>query len=217
MKSFIVIGLGRFGNSVARELHRQGNEVLVIDDNAENIQQIADDVTHAVCADAMDTVVLDQVGARNFDCAIVCLASNLDDSILITLMLKEMGIEKVVSKAKNELHKKVLLKIGADEVVFPEDEMGERLAQVLSADKIKNFLELSEEYSITEIATPESFVGKTLIGLDIRAKYGVTIIAMRDRKSGILSASIDPHTPIEKDVDLIILGRNEDIKEIDKL
>lgn len=217
MKSFLVVGVGRFGNALARELYREGNEVLVIDECSENIQQIADAVTHAVIADAKDPVVLEQLGARNFDCAIVAIAGDIQDSILVTLTLKEMGVNYVIAKARNEMHRKVLTKIGADKVVFPEHEMGERLAHLFTSDKIIDFLELSDEYSVNEINPPKSWIGMTVKELDVRANYGITIIAMRDQNTQKIAISIDPNFIIEEHSTLIVIGANEDIMEIDKL
>lgn len=217
MKSFIVIGIGRFGNALARDLYKEGNDVLVIDENKDEIEQIANSVTHAIIGDAKDPQVLEQVGVRNFDCAIVSIAGDLQDSILVTLMLKDMGVKYVVAKARNEMHKKVLLKIGADKVVFPEHEMGERLAQLLSSDNVIDFLELSQEYSIMEINSPKAWWNKTLIDLDVRAKHNITVIAARDPQTDKLTVSLGPDFVISEGSDLIVLGANIDIKEISKL
>lgn len=217
MKSFLVIGAGRFGNALARDLYKEGHEVLVIDENRDTIEQIADSVTHAIIGDAKDPQVLEQVGVTNFDCAIVSIASDLQDSILVTLMLKDMGVEYVVAKARNEMHRKVLHKIGADKVVFPEHEMGQRLAHLLSSDNLIDFLELSNEYSIMEINTPKKWINKTLIDLNVRAKYGLTVIAVREPETDNLAVTLGPDYTIAEGSVLIVLGSNDDIKEIIKL
>ena len=217
MQSFMVIGIGRFGNALARELYKDGHEVLVIDQNEEYIQKIADEVTHAVVGDATDQQVLDAVGARNFDCAIVAIASDIQDSILVTLMLKEMGVGYVIAKARNSMHTKVLEKIGADKVVFPEHEMGQRLAQVIAMKNVIDYLELSDDYSIMEIVAPKSWYGKTLREIDVRAKFGITVIAVRDEKNGDLTVSLHAEFKIEEGNILIVLGANEDIEELNNI
>lgn len=217
MQSFIIIGVGRFGDSLARELYKEGHEVLVVDKDEDTIQKISDDVTHAIIGDASDPNVLASVGARNFDCAIVSIASDLQNSILITLILKEMGVPYVIAKARNEVHTLVLNKIGADKVIFPELEMGERLAQLITKKNVLDYLELSDDYSIMEITAPLSWHGKTLVELNIRAKYGVTVIAVRDEQTEALTISLDANFKIKKHDILIVLGANGDIEEIDKL
>ena len=154
MKSFLVIGLGRFGSALAQELCAQGNEVMALDLREDRVQAAADLVTRAAAGDARDPEVLRALGARNFDCAVVAFSADVGDSALITLNLKELGVGKVVSKASSAVHRKVLEKIGADQVVFPEQEMALRLARNLSNVDILNFLELSEDYSVVERRCP---------------------------------------------------------------
>ena len=160
MKTYIVIGLGRFGTSVATRLYELGNEVLAIDAKEENIQQISDRVTHAAVGDARDEAVLRALGVRNFECAIVAIGEDLAASILITLTLKELGVPAVICKASNEAYKRALEKVGADRVVIPEREMAAKLAQNLSCSNIQDFIELSDTYGIADVAVPESWVGK---------------------------------------------------------
>lgn len=178
MKTFVVIGLGRFGSALSKELCTLGHEVLVIDDREENVQKIADDVTHAVMGDAKDSAVLRSLGVRNYDCAIVAVG-DVGNSALITLNLKEMGVKEVVCKALSHIHRKVLEKIGADRVVFPEHDAGVKLAQNLSSSNILNFIELSDDYGIVELTAPRSWQGHSIKALDVRAKHGVNIIAIR--------------------------------------
>lgn len=217
MKSFIVIGAGRFGNALARQLYKEGHEVLVIDNDEDTIQKISDHVTHAVIGDATDPDVLTSLGAGNFDCGVVGIASDIQNSILITLLLKEMGVGHVISKARNEVHMRVLDKIGADKVVFPEHEMGERLAQVITMKNVLDYLELSQDYSIMEIKAPKAWCGKTLIDLDIRAKYNITVIAVRDNHTQELTITLGPRFIIKNTDILIVLGANADIEEINDL
>lgn len=217
MQSFIVVGIGRFGNALAKELYREGHEVLVLDENMDAIQKIADDVTHAITGDATDPDVLKSIGVRNFDCVIVSIASDIQNSILVTLQLKEMGAPYVVAKARNEIHMKMLKKIGADKVVFPEHEMGERLAQLITMKNVIDYLELSDHYSIMEIKAPEKWVGKTIAELDIRAKYSITVIAIRNETDGSLVISIGPDYQIGEEDILVVLGNNDDIERLNRI
>lgn len=179
MKTFVVVGLGRFGTAVARELCELGNQVLAVDTDAARVQSVADEVTHAVVADARDPDVLDSLGVGDYDCAVVAVGNDVGSSALVTLRLKEAGVPKVVCKAQSHVHKRLLEKLGADKVIFPEHEMGIKLAQGLAHSNILNFIELSPEYAIIEIDLPAGWVGKTIRDLNIRAKYGVNVIAVR--------------------------------------
>ena len=215
MKSYIVIGLGRFGTSVATKLFELGNEVLAIDASEENIQQIANHVTHAVVGDARDEAVLRALGARNFDCAIVAIGGDLAASILVTLNLKEIGVPAVVCKASSEIYKLALEKVGADRVVIPEHEMATKLAQSLASSNILDFIELSDEYGIAEVAAPQSWHGKTIRELDVRVRYGVTILAFRH--NGRLNIQPDASETIDSDTVVVVLGSNEQIARMQKL
>ncbi|MBO5035145.1 MAG: TrkA family potassium uptake protein, partial [Oscillospiraceae bacterium] len=173
MKTFVIIGLGRFGTSVALELSALGHEVLAMDLAEDKVQRVADKVTHAVVADARDINVLNALGVRNFDCAVVAMGSDVGNSALVTLNLKELGLQQVVCKAQSHVHQRVLEKIGADRVIFPEHEMGVKLAQGLSSSSVLNFIEFSEDYGIVELAIPRSWQGKTIRELDVRNAYHV--------------------------------------------
>ncbi len=213
MKTFVVIGLGRFGTAVATELCKLGHEVMAIDGREESVQAAADRVTHAVTGDARDPAVLRALGVRNYDCAIVAVGDDVGNSALITLNLKELGMKEVVCKAQSHVHRKVLEKIGADKVVFPEHEMGVKLAQGLSHSNILNFIELSEDYGIVEIAPPGDWVGNSIRALDVRAKYKVNIIAVRD-KSGRMLVAPGADYILQDDDAVVTLGRNEDINRL---
>ncbi|HAE91450.1 MAG TPA: potassium transporter Trk, partial [Tissierella sp.] len=162
MKSFVVIGCGRFGSSIARTLYSLGNEVLAIDSSEEIIKEISEEVTHAVQADVMDETVLMDLGLRNFDVAVVAIGSDIEASIMATLVVKDLGIDKVIAKAQSELHGKVLSKIGADKIIFPERDMGVRVAHNLASTNILDFIELSPDYSILEIAALKEWEEKSL-------------------------------------------------------
>lgn len=215
MKTFVVIGLGRFGTAVATELSSLGHEVLAIDESEDNVEKIADQVTHAVSGDARDPSVLRALGVRNYDCAVVAVGDDVGNSALITLNLKELGVKQVISKAQSHIHRKVLEKIGADRVVFPEHEMGLKLAQGLSSSSILNFIELSDDYGIVEVSVPRGWTGRSLKDLDVRAKYGVNIIAVRNG-DGINVSPGGGYVLTEKDI-VVALGQTEDTNRLHDL
>ena len=204
MKTYVVIGLGRFGTAVAAELCKLGHEVLAIDGDEGRVQAIADHVTHAVTGDARDPAVLRALGVRNYDCAIVAVADDVGNSALITMNLKEIGVKQVIAKAQSHVHQKVLQKIGADRVVFPEHETGVKLAQNLSSSNILNFIELSDDFGIVD--------------LDVRAKYGVNIIAVRKggSENDLVVAPGASYVISPGDV-VVTLGRNENTSTLHDL
>lgn len=179
MKSYVVIGLGLFGAQMARQLCRHGCEVLAIDRKGDLVQQVANEVTHAVVADGQDKEVLRALGVRNFDCAIIAIGDNLASSVLTTMNLKELGVPYVVCKAHDETHRRVLEKLGVDRVVIPECEFADRLSISLSSSNVLDYIELSEDYGIIEVPAPNKWVGRSLKELDIRAKLGINIIAVK--------------------------------------
>ena len=216
MKTFVVIGLGRFGEAVATELCALGHEVLAIDASEESVQRVADRVTHAVAGDARDPVVLRALGVRNYDCAVVAAGGDVGNSALITLNLKDLGIKQVICKAQSRVHRKVLEKIGADRVVIPEHEMGIKLAHGLSGSNVINFIELSEDYGIVEIEAPSAWYGHTIKELDVRAKYGVNIIAVR-KKSREMNVAPGGDYVIESGDVVAALGGNEALEHLHDL
>lgn len=216
MKSFVVIGLGRFGTSLALELREQGHEVLAVDMMEERVQAVADLVTQAVAADARDPEALRALGVRNYDCAVVAISADVGDSALITLNLKELGVPRVVGKASSAVHHKVLEKIGADQVVFPEQEMAVRLARNLSNVDVLNFIELSKDFSVVERRCPPQWQGGTLRGLDIRAKYRLNVVAVR-REDGETVIAPDGDFMMQGGDCLLVLGHNQDIERMEKL
>lgn len=224
MRQFAVIGLGRFGASVAKTLSEKGHQVLAIDVSEHITQDISDEVTQAVCLDATDEKALRSVGIDNVDVAIVGIGTNLEASILITLNLKEIGIKEVVCKAISEDHKKVLEKIGASKVIQPEKEIGTRVANSLISTSVIEHLELSDESSIVELITPKDFIGKSLREIDVRAKFGVNVIAVKRKipsasKKGeeeIVNVSPKAEDTITKGDILVVLGPNENIEKLKK-
>ncbi len=215
MKSYIVIGLGRFGMEVSRRLCELGCEVLAVDSQSDLVQQISGDVTHAVVADARDKEVLRALGARNFDCAVVAIGGSLSDSVLATMNVKELGVPKVVCKAHDETHRQVLLKLGADQVVIPEQENAARLARSLSANNVLDYIELSSDYGIIEMPAPKSWQGKSLKELAVRAKLGLNILAVKQNSHINVSPSAD-YQITAADI-LVVLGDTLALEKVQKL
>ena len=212
MKQFIVLGLGRFGSAVAITLAEMGYEVLGVDNDVERVNDLKNKITEVVQADISEEKVLTELGAKNFDAAIVGVASNLESSILTTIILKEMGIKYVIAKAQNNLHAKVLEKIGVDKIVFPERDMGIRIARSLITPNIKDYIELEPDYSIIEIEASSDFEDKTLSELDLRNKYGINVLAIkRDDKFNISPQAKDV---IRKGDFLIVIGETEKITKL---
>lgn len=215
MKSYIVIGLGRFGSQAAKRLYELGCEVLAIDHNSELVHPIANQVTQAVVADARDKEVLRALGAKDFECAIVAIGDNLADSVLATMNLKELGVPYIVCKASDETHRQVLMKLGADRVVIPEQEHADRLAKNLSSPNVLDYIELSEEYGIIEIPAPKAWVGKSLKELNVRAKLGVNIIAVK--KGSHINVSPAADYRIEAEDVMVVLGDTAALDAVQKL
>lgn len=211
-KSFAVIGIGRFGASVAQTLCALGHEVLAIDRDETRIAAIADLVTHAVVADTTDERALKRIGVRNFDCIIISVGDDIRTSILTTVLVKEQGAQFVIAKASDRLHARLLEKTGADKVVLPEHEAGVRLARSLVSGSIIDYLDLSDEYSINETLIPEPWVGRTLVELNVRNRFGVSVIAIR-RGEDIL-VTLDPKAPLRAGDVLVMIGSNESLSRI---
>lgn len=214
MKQFVVIGCGRFGTSVAKTLYALGHDVLAIDSNEDVIQEISNSVTHAVQLDANDENSIKSLGIRNFDVAVITIGSNIQSSIMATLIVKELGVKYVVAKAQSELHAKVLYKIGADRIVFPERDMGIRVAHNLVSSNILDYIELAPDYSIAEIAALKEWENKNLLELNMRAKYGVNVMAIKHGSE----INIAPNATdiIKKEDVLVVIGHNEDLQKLEE-
>ena len=182
MRSMLVIGLGRFGAQLARSLTELGNEVLVLDNDEEKVNEISDSVEQARIGDGTDEQVLKALGVEDFDCCFVCMAQDFPASMEVTAGLKELGAKKIVAKTDSARHGNLLLKIGADEIIYPERDMAKRAAVRYTAGNALEYFELTPEYSIFEIVTPAAWVGRTIIELNIRSKYNVNVIAVKDGK-----------------------------------
>ena len=215
MKSFVIIGLGRFGSALARQLCQLGAEVLAMDVHADLVQSISGDVTHAVVADARDKEVLRALGVREMACAIVAIGQDLASSVLTVMNLKELGIPYVVCKAQDETHRRVLEKLGVDRVVIPEQEYAQRLGRSLFSHNVLDYIELSSEYGILEVPAPKSWVGKTLKELNVRAKMGVNIIAVESGDKTNVSPAADYQ--IKSGDVMVVLGDNMALEAVQKL
>ncbi|MBQ7935224.1 MAG: TrkA family potassium uptake protein [Clostridia bacterium] len=215
-KTFAVIGLDRFGFHLAINLQKMGHEVIGVDADAEKVRRVADIITHAAIGDPTDEDVLRTLGIRNADVAIVALTENIQSGVLVTLMLKEMGMETVIAESTSEIHGRILSKVGADQIIFPEKDMGERLAKSLSENNIVDYIDLSDEYSIIELHVPKAWAGKSLRELNVRARYKITVIACRDGQ-GNINLSPSPGAPLAADGALIVIGPDAKIEELANL
>jgi trk system potassium uptake protein TrkA len=210
---FVIVGLGRFGSSLGRELIQLGYEVLGIDKDEEAVQEMSSVLTYAVSADCTDEETLRSLGVRNFDCGVVAIGDDIQASILTTILLKDLGVKKVVAKAMSELHGRVLEKIGVDRVVYPERDMGIRVAHQLVSPNLLDYIELSKEYTIAELAVPQCLNGKSLHDLDPRARFGCSIVAI-NKPSGIIIAPTAADVLTERDV-MVIIGTNDQIEQFE--
>ena len=215
MKSYVVIGLGRFGRTLAQQLCKLGAEVLAMDVDNDLVQQAAEEVTHAVVGDAQDKDVLRALGVRDFDCAIVAIGSNLAASVLTVMNLQELEVPYIICKAHDETHSRVLQKLGVNKVVIPEQENAIRLARSLNSHNVLDYIELSEDYGILELPAPKSWIGKTLKELNVRAKLGVNIIAVENGKKTNVSPSADYQ--IQQGDIMVVLGDNYSLEAVQKL
>ncbi|TZE82791.1 potassium channel family protein [Calorimonas adulescens] len=215
MKQFGVIGLGRFGFSVATSLYEMGYDVLAVDIDEQIVQDISDRVTHAVQADATDENIIRSLGIRNLDVVIVTIGSNIQASIMVTMIVKELGVKFVVAKAQSDLHAKVLYKVGADRVVFPERDMGIRVARNLVSSKVLDYIELSKDYSIVEIEPMIEWIGLSLKEIGIRQNHGLNVVAVRKNKEDIV-VSPGPEYVINEDDILVVIGENRNLRKFEK-
>lgn len=214
MKQFAVIGLGRFGTSVAKTLATMGHEVLVIDERQEKIQEIVGEVTHAIQADAKDEHALKALGIRNFDVVIVAIGKDTEANILVTVLLKELGVKYVVAKARTALQGKVLERVGADKVVYPERDMGMRVAHSLVSSNVLDHIDLSDKHSILEVVAPEMLIGKTIRQSALRAKYDITVMAIKRGDEIIVNPS--PDEPIKEGDIIVAVGENGKLRKIER-
>jgi trk system potassium uptake protein len=214
MKRVVVIGLGIFGSQLARQLYDNGIEVVAIDKNRDVVQRIKDHCTKAVLADATDKEVLESIGIDAGDTVVISFGEDLSASTLLTLHLKELKVRTIIVKVPNEDHKRILLKVGASEAIIPEREMANRVARGIISPNVLEYLPISDDYTIVELAPPSSFIGKSLTELDLRKRYQLQVIAIRDVLLEKLQM-VPRASSIIKDSDvLVIIGKEEDIRKI---
>lgn len=209
-KQYVVFGIDRFGASVARTLEENGCQVIAVDSDPEKIQMIADEVSYAMTADVEDPEAIDSLGLKNVDGAVITMVDHMEASIVAAMMCQELGIKYIVARAKNEIHGRILDKIGVTKVVYPEQEMGNRIGRYIAAQDFMDWIALSPEFSLVELATPEEWAGKSLVELDLRNKYGFNVIGMK--KNGKMVLQFKPSNPLEADTVLYIIGKNTDLE-----
>ena len=214
-KQFAVFGIGRFGSALCKELSEMGHEVLAIDTSEENVNDISPYVTQALQLDATDEEAVHSLGLRNFDAVVVSIGSNLSDSIMTTLLCKEQGAKYLLAKASDELHAKMLKKMGADRVVFPERDMGVRVAKTLVSPRLLDLINVSGDYMMADIVAPASWVGKTIQEIDIRKRYHVSVLVINRAEDVMLN--LTAQTRLEAGDNLLILGHRNDIQRIEEL
>ena len=214
-KSILVLGLGRFGMTLATTLCQMGQDVMAVDMDSTRVDMAKDRVTQAVQANISEERTISQLGVRNFDCVAVCVGNDIQASVLAVVMCKEYGAKQVICKASDQLHEKLLYKTGADKVFQPERESALRLARALASRSVLDYIDLSEEYSISEIRLPGSWAGKTLAQVNVRAVYGLSVIALRRNQQIVIT--LDPHAPLFAGDELIVIGTNRDIAKLDAI
>lgn len=213
-KQYAVFGLGNFGKHLALGLENLGCEVVVVDNSMEKIQEIADKVSYAMCANIEDPEVIKSLGARNLDGAVIAISENFGTSIMATIMAKEIGIPYVLAKAQSSLHATVLKKVGADAVVHPEKEMGRSIARTMVSGNFADWIELSPDYSLVETEIPDEWIGKRLVDLQIREKYGINVVGTIE--NGVVDVTINPQRPFNKNLIVILIGSNEALQKLKK-
>ena len=214
-KLFAVIGLGRFGTSVAMTLQTLGHEVLAIDSDEDRVQKLSDQVTHVVQADTTDENALHALGLRNFDAVVVAIGADVQANVATTLLLKELGIPYIIAKARNALHGKMLEKIGADRVVYPERDMGQRVAHSLISSNVLDYIELSPDLSLVEVTVPGAFIGRTQQQANMRALYGVNVVAIK--RFDKLIVPPQPDELIQESDIMIVIGSTEGLQQLESL
>ena len=211
-KSYAVLGLGKYGTAVAKELVDNGVDVLAVDSNPTIVNEAASFLPLCKCADVTDEEVIEQLAIRNFDVVIIAMGSNLEASVMATALCKEAGVPKVIAKCTDSMQRKILSKIGADEVVLPEEESGKRFAQNLLSSGFIDLINLSEEVSVIELEIKPEWVGKTLLQLNLRKKYSINVVAIKQNDN--ICIDIDPEKALENDMKLIIIATNENLKKL---
>ncbi len=211
-KTYAVFGLGRYGRAVAEELVANGAEVLAVDIDQNNVNNAIETIPVCKCADITDPETIKRLGISNVDVVIVTMASNLEASVMALTLCKEAGVKTIIVKCGNEMHQKILSRVGADKVIFPEKESGTRLAKNLLTSGFSEMIELSDDISMVEIGVKDEWVGKTLIELSLRKKYTINVVAIRNRDT--ITTTVDPALPLEKGTELIVIANTSKLKKL---
>ena len=211
-KTYAVFGLGRYGTAVAKELVENGMEIIAVDVDQKIVNDRAAFLPVCKCADVTDAEVIDRLGIGNIDIVIVSMANSLESSVMAVTLCKEAGVKTVIAKAANEMHRKILLKVGADQVVFPEKESGLRLAKNLLSSGFIDMISLSKDVSMLEIEVKDEWVGKNLIELNLRKRYGINIVAVK--KGGAVDVTINPDEALDADTTLIVIANTAKLKKL---
>ena len=211
-KTYAVFGLGRYGIAVARELARNGMEVIAVDTDERIVNAAADELPICKCADITDPEVIRQLGIANVDVVIIAMANNLEASVMAITLCKEIGVKTVIAKSANEMHQKILTRVGADKVVFPENESGIRLAKNLLSSGFVDMVSLAKNVSMIELDVKPEWVEKSLIELNLRKKYSINVVAVR--AGDMVSVDIDPHAPLKEDDKLIVIANTEKFSKL---
>lgn len=214
MKQFVVIGLGRFGSNLAKTLYKLGNQVLALDQDKYKVEKIKDNVTEAIIANAKDVETLSEFIDKDIDTVILATGTDIEMSVLSVLYLKQIGVKHIIAKAKNDDHGKILKSLGVEEVIYPERDIAERLAERLNMSSLIAHIPLAPEYSLVEIATPEKFFGKSLEELDVRNKYGVTIIGIKDVLMDTIDISPMPDKKLPPDSAMLLVCKTDEIEDL---
>ena len=211
-KTYAVFGLGRYGRAVAEELVKHGVEVLAVDIEQNNVNNAIETIPMCKCADVTEPEVIKRLGISNIDVVIVAMASNLEASVMAVTLCKEVGVPNVIVKCSNEMHQKILSRVGADKVIFPEKESGTRLARNILSSGFSEMIELSDDVAMVEISVKQEWIGKHLIELNLRKKYSVNVIAIR--KEGNIDIMVDPSLPLEEDMKLVVIANTNKLEKL---
>jgi trk system potassium uptake protein TrkA len=211
-RHIVVIGLGRFGAVVATTLYQHGHTVLGIDASREHVEQVSEAISHAVVADASDEGALRDLGIEGYDVGIVAIASNLEASVMATLLLKRFGVAHIIGKAASHLHAEILWRIGANRVIFPEREMGIQVAHTFGAPQLEDYLEVSVDYGLSRLSVPNEFVGQTIVDLDLRARFGLTVLLIRRRSEVLLHPARNER--LQAGDQIVLAGRVEALEKL---
>lgn len=211
-KTYAIFGLGRYGVSVAKELVRNGAEVIAVDSNENIVNSLVNDIPFCKCADTTNKEVLTKLGIASVDTVIVAMAGNIEASVMTVLLCKELGVPNVIAKCSNDMHYKILTKVGADKVVFPEKESGTRQAKNLLSSGFMDIIELSTEVSMIELDVKKEWIGKNLLELNLRKKYSINVIAVKSDNE--IEIDIDPNVPLTDKMKLVVIGKTYKLSKI---